>query len=521
MTPNPERVPDSRLLARLLSAAVGAVVFGFLATRSLAPYFPMGLQPHATEAEFQAALDAAVPRMLKRYQTPGVVIATVANGAPDKVFAYGLADVARRRPMTPDTVFRTASLSKSLTAWGVLKLAETGSLSLDTPVARYLPDWPLPTSNFRTDGVTIRRLLAHTAGLSPGPDRFQPIGAPAARPEAFLSHAREDGGAARIEYAPGTAFAYSPAGYALIQMVIARRTGLDFQTFMDREILSPLGMRSSSFVLSPDLRARAATGYLADGRPAPDDTPEDTAADGLVSTAEDIARFVAAPVPDAGEPAGAGVISPATVRNIDEPPQGTPFRRQPGLGEDRPSLGVFVETLPDGVMILTNGGYDPGWRSRFYLSPRTGDGIVILANSDRADPVIAQTSALWATWRGFPPDRLIRAYRKFGLFADLVLGIWAGIGVAFAVGFTSDLALGRRGPARAAHLFRTDSLVEFIFAAAGQALWSAAAPVAESMPVFFATGGAVITFVWAVTVARALLPPRPVPAATPESASHS
>ena len=79
---------------------------------------------------------------------------------------HGQADTARGAAVTPDTVFRVGSISKSVTAWGVLRLVQQGKLDLDAPVERYLTRWHLPRSPFDADGVTIGRLLSHSAGLN-------------------------------------------------------------------------------------------------------------------------------------------------------------------------------------------------------------------------------------------------------------------------------------------------------------------------------------------------------------------
>jgi CubicO group peptidase (beta-lactamase class C family) len=96
---------------------------------------------------------------------------------------YGVADTASAAPVTEDTVFQATSISKPVTAWGVMKLVETGKLDLEASVEQYLTRWHLPPSQFDHRGVTIRRILSHTAGLSlhdyPGLSPDQPLAAAA------------------------------------------------------------------------------------------------------------------------------------------------------------------------------------------------------------------------------------------------------------------------------------------------------------------------------------------------------
>src|ERR1019366_4696977 len=155
------------MLAQIAAIMGGLLVFLFLLTFSIAPYFASLPRKGATEAQFKAELDREAPRMLRHFGIPGVVIATVVNGAPSRIYAYGFANLERRQPMTPDTVFRVASISKSLTAWGVLRLVQDGKFSLDGSAQSYLRQWPLAPSVFPSKSITVRRLLNHTAGLNP------------------------------------------------------------------------------------------------------------------------------------------------------------------------------------------------------------------------------------------------------------------------------------------------------------------------------------------------------------------
>jgi len=104
-------------------------------------------------------------RWLAAFEVPGVAVALVRDGRPTWAKGYGQADQARGIAVTPDTVFQVGSISKPVTAWGVMRLVQQGKLDLDAPVDRYLTRWHLPPSPFDADGVTTRRLLSHTAGL--------------------------------------------------------------------------------------------------------------------------------------------------------------------------------------------------------------------------------------------------------------------------------------------------------------------------------------------------------------------
>jgi CubicO group peptidase (beta-lactamase class C family) len=119
-------------------------------------------------SEFQEKLIATVPSLLASYHAPGIAVGLIRNGETVFTRGFGFGDIESRAPVTSGTVFNIGSASKSVTAWGVMHLVEQGKIDLDAPVSRYLTRWQLPESDFEHDGVTVRRLLSHTAGLSPG-----------------------------------------------------------------------------------------------------------------------------------------------------------------------------------------------------------------------------------------------------------------------------------------------------------------------------------------------------------------
>src|SRR5215216_5886498 len=98
--------------------------------------------------------------------TPGLAVALVQDGRPVWAAGFGLADPTTGRPVTAGTRLQAASVSKPVTAWGVLRLVESGRIGLDEPVLGRLRRWCLSPSPLDADGITVRRLLSHTAGLS-------------------------------------------------------------------------------------------------------------------------------------------------------------------------------------------------------------------------------------------------------------------------------------------------------------------------------------------------------------------
>jgi CubicO group peptidase (beta-lactamase class C family) len=351
------------------------------------------------EGGFEQRLDE--DRWLAAFEVPGVAVALMRDGRATWSKGYGQADRARGVAVTPDTVFQVGSISKPLTAWGVMRLVQQGKLNLDAPVERYLTRWHLPRSLFDADGVTIRRLLSHSAGLNS--QDYSPISArPLPSLEQSLSgesggvNARSGSDDVRITMEPGQQRSYSNGGYTLLQLVIEEVTGEPFANYMQREVLDPLGMTDSSFTWRKDLRAHSATGYDVAGRAVPHSAFTEKAAGGLHTTANDLVAFMAASMTGPnGEPAGRGVLTPKSVAAL--------LARQRLPDGSTASLGYEVQTLPDGTHAAGHGGKNTGWRAEFLILRDRREGIVVLTNSDRLDGIVGFTEQAWGDWLGTGP----------------------------------------------------------------------------------------------------------------------
>ncbi|HET7012043.1 MAG TPA: serine hydrolase domain-containing protein [Anaerolineales bacterium] len=328
-------------------------------------------------------LDQLVPSSLEGHNVPGAAVSLVLDGKVAWSAGYGLADQAREIPVSADTVFQVASVSKAVTAWGVMRLVERGLLDLDAPVEQYLTRWHLPTSDHDARGVTIRRLLSHTAGLSLGGYPGYPPDTTLPSLEESLSGNNRGAGVVRIAMEPGAQWSYSGGGYTLLQLVVEEVTGEAFSSYMQREVLEPLGMTHSGYEWRADLRPSTAVAYSGAGSPVPNYLFTEQAAAGLYTTAPDLARFVAAamPGPD-GKTAGRGVLTPDTLALMF-----TPAVQLQDPGEEW-GLGYYLLALTDGNVVVKHGGSNVGWKAFFEAVPDWGKGIVVLTNSENGMNVI-------------------------------------------------------------------------------------------------------------------------------------
>lgn len=394
--------------ACLRAGILAAAVLPVLAAAGLAGPAPA----RAADEAFVARLDAELPGMMERLGVPGLSVALMEDGALAWSKGYGLADVAERTPMTAATILQVGSVSKAVTAVCVLRLVDEGLLDLDAPVETHLTRWRLPPSEFDAGGVTVRRLLSHTAGLSlhgyPGLDPALPL------PTLEESLSGETGGAGdvRLVRPPGEAFLYSGGGYTLLTLLVEEVTGRDFCEVADEKVLRPLGMTSSGYCLTPGGSPRMATAYDARGRPLPWYRFGGIGCCGLASTTPDLARLLAALVPGPdGEAPGRGVLAPGTVALMMEP-------RAPVTGGvarligDAVGLGWYLETLPGGERLVSHAGDNRGWHALVALLPGRRAGLVVAANGD-AGLMLRYTHVLrwWLESRGAPLPRICRVER--------------------------------------------------------------------------------------------------------------
>ena len=173
-----------------------------------------------------ARLEKVIPQVMKDGDVPGLSIAFIRNG---KVFwhrGFGVKNADTKEPVTDDTVFEAASLSKPVFAYAVMKLVESGKLDLDAPLTKYLLVPDVEKDN-RLNQITARRVLSHTTGFP---------------------NVRPGGKPLQIYFTPGEKFSYSSEGINYLQMIIEHISGQALEEFMRKTVFEPLGMTSSSYI---------------------------------------------------------------------------------------------------------------------------------------------------------------------------------------------------------------------------------------------------------------------------------
>jgi len=370
----------------------------------------------APTGDARAFMDAAI-EYIKRNHSGNVAVALIEDGRlHDEYFA----SVGNR--VDGNTRFQVASLSKWVSAWGVLTLVEAGKLDLDAPVDTYLTRWRLPESGYDNRGVTVRRLLSHTAGLTDGLGYagFAPGTEPQAL-EASLTHAADASpgadGRVRVGIAPGTQWEYSGGGYTLLQLLIEEVSGASFESYMQEAVLRPLGMSGSTFRYIENEADNLADFYDVDGTPATHYQFTSLAATSLYTTTSDLTRFFQAHLAGADStPPGNGVLKPATIELMRKP-------HASKMGADIWGLGVmlFAPNNQGDFIIGHDGSNEPAINTAARLDPSTGDGIVVL---ETGHPHLAtRLAGEWVFWHTGNLD-LLMVTMNARRMVQLVVGGW-------------------------------------------------------------------------------------------------
>lgn len=324
------------------------------------------------------------------------------------------------------SLYQVASLSKWLAAWGVMVLVEDGAIELDAPVSAYLTRWQLPASEFDVSGVTVRRLLSHTAGLDDGLG-YQGFATQAEVQalEASLSQALDaspgSSGVARLGHPPGSEWSYSGGGYTLLQLLVEEVSGQDFAAFMAARVFQPLGMKRTTFDHAEAISMGLAENFGPNGTTEALRWYTALAAASLFTSAEDLATFLQAQASVDGQP----VLSAETLALMRTP-------HAARMGADIWGLGVMLYA-PNGegdFIIGHDGSNEPAINTAARLDPDTGDGIVVLETGSAL--LASELAGEWVFWKTGEIDNLafvmatgrIKSWGGVGTLVILALGAW-------------------------------------------------------------------------------------------------
>jgi len=364
---------------------------------------------------------------MKKYGINGVSIAVIHDYKIEWAKGYGMADISENRPVTEQTLFQAASISKSLNSIGVLKLAEKGLINCDSDINLYLKSWKFPyDEKSKGKKVTVKELLSHTGGVTihgfPGYEQGKPLptliqvlnGENPANTKAIKSFME-----------PGKDLVYSGGGITITQLIVTDITGRSYEDYMQKEVLDPLGMISSCFCQPPDSRKPdlLATGYKADGKEVKGKYhiyPEKAAA-GLWTNPTDLCKYIIeTELAYKGE--SNKVLSPEMTR----------YRLTPvnSVG----ALGSFVFTKePSKYRYFNHSGGNEGFLSIAWGCLDSGDGVVVMINSENwyiIDEIVNSVAQVYGWKDYYKPEE-----KKPVAISEVLLKSYPGKYVTFGLSF--------------------------------------------------------------------------------------
>jgi CubicO group peptidase (beta-lactamase class C family) len=321
----------------------------------------------ATADEFGPLRDK-IRVALVEHSVPSLAVAVARDGRILWEQGFGWANREERTPATEHTLYSLASISKPITATGLMLLAERGQLDLDRPANDYLGPGKLTAHLGDAAEATLRRLANHTSGL---PLHYQFFYADEAFRRPPMDETIRRYG--HLVNEPGETFRYANLGYGVLDDVIARVSGRTFAEFMRQEVFLPLGLTRMSVDIGPGLEPHAAARYAEDGTPLPFYEFDHPGGSAVYASAHDLVRFGLLHLkrPQHDQKA---ILSDAAIDRMQVPT--TKVDGTIGYG-----AGWFINSDEHGVRTISHSGGMGGVRTRLVLAPDQGIAVAVLCNA--------------------------------------------------------------------------------------------------------------------------------------------
>jgi CubicO group peptidase (beta-lactamase class C family) len=362
-----------------------------------------------------------IGQRMRQHRIASLAIAVAQDGRIVWEGAYGWADKEKKIRATPRSVYALASITKLMTATGLMVLVERGQVDLDRPVNDYLGAAKLTACVGRAEGATIRRMLHFTAGLPMQVNLFFDDGS--SRPPSMDESIRHYG---IIVSVPGREYQYSNFAYGVLDQVIARVSAKSYAEFMQSEVFEPLGMTHTSVGIDSALRQDVVQNYSPDGSPVPRWETDHRGASAVYSSVHDLVRFGMFHLHDR-LPDQKTILRDRTLDLAHEPDR----LRMPGEGNSTTSAGFGCAVVDlEGYRFLVASGGAPGTVTRLALLPARDVAVAIVMNSGISEsysPWDIEWQAFGAVVQGFPRQPRIPSANVAGAQPQpQLVGEWTG-----------------------------------------------------------------------------------------------
>lgn len=347
---------------------------------------------------FINSLENEISIGMEKYGIEGCAVVLVEDNKIIFSKQYGYANVKSKTSVGPDTVFNIGSCSKTVSAWGALKIYEAGLFDLDSPAEVYMKRWNFPASDYDSGKITVRQLLEHRSGLAFSEERGYggyPYGGVIPNIVESLRGDLYPQYAVRQVFESGKDYHYSGANYTVLQLIMEDVTGIPFEDYMQEEVFKPLNMHNSTFDVEKVINKKLATGYNNSGKSYQTYVSPEQAGGSLYCTADDLALFLITMnttlSPVKGKP---GFLSYQTVKPVLD------------VKTIDYKLGSFVYNSEIAPLLVQHQGHNQGYMALYAALPESGSGIVFLTNSDNGKAVMQPLADKWLRWKAGPAKPL-------------------------------------------------------------------------------------------------------------------
>ncbi len=323
-------------------------------------------------------LETVLKKIIHDKKTPGIAVGIIKEGKLVFARGFGVMNIDDpSRPVTPQTLFHMASITKPFVATSVMQLMERGKVNLEEPVTKYLPYFRLKDPRYTA--ITVRQMLTHTSGM------------PDVNDYGWNKPEYDDGSLERyvrslsdrnLRWEPGSKFAYSNMAYEVLGDLVAKVSGKTLEDYVADNILEPVGMKSSTLLLKKTDPAKLATGHTQGKDKATKPVAHypynraHTPSSNLHSNIEDMARWVLVNL-NYGELDGQRILQRSTYDIMWKP------ATEAGRPERHVGISWFLGPMK-GEPFISHGGGDDGFLTYVGFSTERKVGFVLMTNSDHA-----------------------------------------------------------------------------------------------------------------------------------------
>jgi CubicO group peptidase (beta-lactamase class C family) len=327
-----------------------------------------------------AGLESTVTRVMSEDKIPGCALGIVEDNRLVYSRGFGLMKLGDpSRPVTPETLFHMASITKPFVATALMQLVERGKVDLDAPVTRYVPYFRLKDPRYKD--ITVRQMVTHTSGM------------PDVKNYGWNQPEYDDGALERyvrslddkaLLWQPGHKFRYSNMAFEVLGDLVAKVSGMSFEDYVETSILKPVGMRSSTLLYKKADPSKLATGHtMAKGVVAPvahyPYNRAHTPSSNLHSNVEDMARWIIVNL-NRGELDGQRILKSSTYELLWRPAAPIPERSW------HVAISWFLAEVKGEQIVMHSGG-DDGFATHLAFSPTRKAGVVMMFNSDQVSSI--------------------------------------------------------------------------------------------------------------------------------------